>query len=422
MKIAIVGAGISGLVAAYRLQDQYELTILEAGDYLGGHTNTISVTEDGHEFGVDTGFIVFNDRTYPNFISLLNEWGVEFQKTVMSFSVKCDRTGLEYRGADFGGLFAQKRNLVNPKFLRLLYDLVRFKKVAQPLLNNESETETVGSFLKRHHFSQSFIEQYFLPMGAAIWSCPTGTFMDFPIAFIAEFYQNHGLLGVSDRPQWYVITGGSKRYVEKLSQHLHCEVQLSTPVIGISRTNDEIVLQTSSGEAQVFDHVIFGCHADQALRILGQAATSDEREILSAFPYQKNVATLHTQTDVLPKRQRAWAAWNYHRKMQDSDQATVTYCMNILQSLKTNKTYSVTLNDDGQIRDENKIAEIDYAHPIFDLRRKAMQKRHQEIVNQNRTSFCGAYWGNGFHEDGVNSGLAVARSLSVSAPVEGANA
>ena len=411
MKIAIIGAGISGLVAAYKLQSSHKVTIFEANAYLGGHTNTITVNENDRQFGVDTGFIVFNDRTYPNFISLLDEWGVESQKTVMSFSVKCDRTGLEYRGADFGGLFAQKRNLFNPKFLRLLYDLVRFKKVAQPLLQNETETETVGSFLHRNRFSQSFIDQYFLPMGSSIWSCPTGTFMEFPIEFIAEFYHNHGLLGVSDRPQWYVIKGGSQQYVQRLKQLLYCNIHLNTPVTDISRTGDEVILQFKDGSTQSYDHVIFACHADQALRILGNSTSRVEREILSAFPYQKNVATLHTQTDVLPKRKRAWAAWNYHRSLQDSEHATLTYCMNLLQSLDTSKTYCVTLNDSGSIRDENKIAEIDYAHPIFDLRRKAMQDRHGDVIDQNRTSYCGAYWGNGFHEDGVNSGLAVANAL-----------
>ena len=412
MKIAIIGAGISGLVAAYRLQGEHEVSLFEGNDYLGGHTNTITVTENDRQFGVDTGFIVFNDRTYPNFISLLGEWGVEYQKTIMSFSVKCDRTGLEYRGANLGGLFAQKRNLFNPKFLRLLYDLVRFKKVAEPLLLNKQESETVGDFLKRNKFSQSFIEQYFLPMGSAIWSCPRSTFMDFPIAFIAEFYENHGLLGVADRPQWYVIKGGSTEYVKRLKQLLTCEIQMNSPVSKIERGGEHVSVQLANGAARNFDHVVVACHADQALRMLGSGATAAETEILSAFPYQKNIATLHTQEDVLPKRKRAWAAWNYHRELEDSNSATVTYCMNLLQSLQTEKTYCVTLNDDGKLRQENIIAEIEYAHPIFDLRRREMQLRRDELLGNHRTSFCGAYWGNGFHEDGVNSGLAVADAIN----------
>ena len=410
MKIAVIGAGISGLVVAYKLQAKHEVTVFEANDYIGGHTNTIDVVQEDQHLAIDTGFIVFNDRTYPNFQKLLSEWNVDYQKTEMSFSVKCDRTGLEYRGADFNGLFAQRSNLFNPSYLRLLYDLVRFKKVASPLLHQNEDPETVESFLNRHKFSIQFIEQYFIPMGSAIWSCPRGVFLNFPIQFIAEFYHHHGLLGVSDRPQWFVIKGGSREYVRKLTSLLHCNVNLNSPVASVSR-NDHSVLLSLPLYDKSFDHVVFACHADQSLRILGQQATESEREILAAFPYQKNVATLHTQTSVLPKTKRAWAAWNYHRPIEESKNATVTYNMNILQSLRTNKTYNVTLNDDGQINDENIIKQIQYAHPIFNLRRKEMQLRHNELINSARTSFCGAYWGNGFHEDGVNSGLSVTEQL-----------
>ncbi len=412
LRIAVIGAGISGLVVAFRLQSNHDITLFECNDYLGGHTNTVDVEEGERQLAIDTGFIVFNDRTYPNFIELLNEWQVDYQKTVMSFSVRCDRTGLEYRGADFNGLFAQRRNLFNPKFLRLLYDLIRFKKIAEPLLLDQGDDrESVESFLYRHRFSESFIEQYFIPMGSAIWSCPRGKFLNFPIQFIAEFYQNHGLLGVSQRPQWYVIRGGSREYVRKLSRLLDCDTRLNTRVDLVAR-NENSAKVYFGDNCQEFDQVVFACHADQALRILGDGATNSEREILSAFPFEKNVATLHTQTDVLPKSRRAWAAWNYHRGIHESDHATVTYDMNILQSLKTNKEYCVTLNDDGKIKDENIIRQISYAHPIFDLRRKSMQRRHLELIATNQTSFCGAYWGNGFHEDGVKSGLAVVEKLA----------
>ena len=411
MKIAIIGGGISGLVAAYKLQQEHDVTIFEANDYLGGHTNTIDVLENGRELSIDTGFIVFNDRTYPNFRSLLAEWNVDYQKTVMSFSVKCDRTGLEYRGADFNGLFAQRTNLFNPKFLRLLFDLVRFKKAASPLLDQIQNVETVESFLNRHSFSSQFIEQYFIPMGSAIWSCPRGVFLQFPIQFIAEFYHHHGLLGVSDRPQWFVIKGGSREYVRKLKRLLTCPYHLNASIQSVSRVGTSMRLSTGTDEVS-FDHVVFACHADQALSILGGAATDVERDLLSAFPYQKNVATLHTQEDVLPKSKRAWAAWNYHRGVEDSEHATVTYNMNILQSLESEKVYNVTLNDEGRIHDENVIKRIQYAHPIFNSRRKEMQLRHAELVDQDNASFCGAYWGNGFHEDGVNSGLVVANALT----------
>ena len=410
MKIAIIGGGISGLVAAYKLQHLHEVTIFEANDYLGGHTNTIDVSNGDTKLAIDTGFIVFNDRTYPNFRQLLSEWNVGYQKTVMSFSVKCDRTGLEYRGADFNGLFAQRSNLLNPKFLRLLYDLVRFKKVASPLLDQIENVETVESFLERHRFSSQFIEQYFIPMGSAIWSCPRGVFLQFPIQFIAEFYHHHGLLGVSDRPQWFVVSGGSREYVRKLRKLLTCQTQLNTAVQSVTRDSGSMRV-TTGGQSQSFDHVIFACHADQSLAILGAAATAVERDVLAAFPYQKNIATLHTQTDVLPKNKRAWAAWNYHRGVEDSEHATVTYNMNILQSLETDKTYNVTLNDDGRIREEHVIQQLQYAHPIFNSKRKEMQLRHGELIDHNGASFCGAYWGNGFHEDGVNSGLAVADTI-----------
>lgn len=421
LKIAVIGAGISGLVAAYKLQVNHDVTIFESNNYLGGHTNTVDVLEDDRQLAIDTGFIVFNDRTYPNFRKLLAEWDVEYQKTIMSFSVKCDQTGLEYRGADFNGLFAQRTNLLNPSFLRLLYDLIRFKKVAGPLLETPGDPETVESFLHRHKFSNQFIEQYFIPMGSAIWSCPRGIFLNFPIQFIAEFYHHHGLLGVSDRPQWFVITGGSREYVRKLNRLLHCRIHIETPVTAVTRQETTVRLTTAAG-TQDFDHVIFACHADQSLKILGNQASTAEREILSAFPYQKNTATLHTQTSVLPKSRRAWAAWNYHREREESKNATVTYNMNILQSLRTDKTYNVTLNDDGKIQDEHIIKQIQYAHPIFDLRRKEMQLRQGELIDANRTSFCGAYWGNGFHEDGVKSGLAVVEKLTKPNPAVVANA
>ncbi|MCH2178804.1 MAG: FAD-dependent oxidoreductase [Mariniblastus sp.] len=411
MKVAIIGAGISGLVTARQLTADHQVTVFEANHYVGGHTNTITVEEEGREFGVDTGFIVFNDRTYPRLIALLDQLGVASQKTEMSFSVKCEATGLEYRGADLNGLFAQRRNLLRPQFLRLLYDLLRLKKAAEPLLASDDETETVGEFLKRKRFSQQFIDQYFLPMGAAIWSCPFDRFNEFPMRFIAEFYQNHGLLGVTDRPQWRVICGGSREYVPKLIAGFEDRIHLNSPVTGFNRTVGGVQL-TVKGEAQSFDHVVFACHSDQALTILGDAATALEREVLSAFPYEKNTAILHRQPDVMPENKRAWAAWNYFRPNNDSGKATVTYNMNILQSLDTKETYCVTLNDEDRIRSENVIRQFVYHHPTFDLRRRAMQQRQPELINHHHASYCGAYWGNGFHEDGVRSGQAVSQALS----------
>lgn len=411
MRVAIIGGGVSGLVTGYRLYKQHDVTLFEANDYVGGHTNTIDIENDEGQFAIDTGFIVFNDRTYPNFIALMDELKVASQPTRMSFSVSCEKTGLEYRGADFNGLFAQRRNLFNPKFLKLLWDLVRFNKAGEQLLENEQENETVGEFFERNNFSPQFIEQYFMPMGAAIWSASFETFRQFPIRFIAEFYHNHGLLGVTNRPQWRVITGGSRQYIAPLTQDWSNRIHTNQPVRDIHRTEDEVVVITKDGQSHSFDHIVFACHSDQALRILGNQATAVESEILSSFPYHPNTALLHTQESVLPKNRRAWACWNYFKPERASSLANVTYNMNILQSLNSKQTFCVTLNDDGRIRDENILGSYTYMHPTFEIRRKQMQARHHELINRNSTSFCGAYWGNGFHEDGVKSAIAVANQL-----------
>lgn len=411
MRVAIIGGGVSGLVTGYRLHKQHDVTLFEANHYVGGHTNTIDIENDEGQFAIDTGFIVFNDRTYPNFIALMDELKVASQPTRMSFSVSCEKTGLEYRGADFNGLFAQRRNLFNPKFLKLLWDLVRFNKAGEELLENEQENETVGEFFERNNFSPQFIEQYFMPMGAAIWSASFETFRQFPIRFIAEFYHNHGLLGVTNRPQWRVITGGSRQYIAPLTEDWSDRIQTNQPVRDIHRTEDEVVVITQDGQSHSFDHIVFACHSDQALRILGNQATAVESEILSSFPYHPNTALLHTQESVLPKNRRAWACWNYFKPERASSVANVTYNMNILQSLNSKQTFCVTLNDDGRIRDENILGSYTYMHPTFEIRRKQMQARHHELINRNSTSFCGAYWGNGFHEDGVTSAIAVANQL-----------
>jgi predicted NAD/FAD-binding protein len=411
MRVAIIGGGVSGLVTGYRLHKQHDVTLFEANDYVGGHTNTIDIENDEGQFAIDTGFIVFNDRTYPNFIALMDELKVASQPTRMSFSVSCEKTGLEYRGADFNGLFAQRRNLFNPKFLKLLWDLVRFNKAGEELLENEQENETVGEFFERNNFSPQFIEQYFMPMGAAIWSASFETFRQFPIRFIAEFYHNHGLLGVTNRPQWRVITGGSRQYIAPLTEDWSDRIQTNQPVRDIHRTEDEVVVITQDGQSHSFDHIVFACHSDQALRILGNQSTAVESEILSSFPYHPNTALLHTQESVLPKNRRAWACWNYFKPERASSVANVTYNMNILQSLNSKQTFCVTLNDDGRIRDENILGSYTYTHPTFEIRRKQMQARHHELINRNSTSFCGAYWGNGFHEDGVTSAIAVANQL-----------
>jgi predicted NAD/FAD-binding protein len=410
MRIAIVGSGISGLVAAYLLHEDHEITVFEANDYIGGHTHTVDVDWQGEQLVIDTGFIVCNDRTYPNFLKLLDHLGVARQKTAMSFSVRCDRTGLEYNGTSLNALFAQRRNLFRPSFYRMLRDITRFNRESLELLDSADDAITVGEYLDRHRYSAEFVGQYLVPMGAAIWSCPPGTFRLFPMRFIVEFYHNHGLLSLRNRPQWYVIQGGSRCYVEMLTATFQDKIRLNCPVSAVTRYPDHVELTGEDGAPEVFDQVIFACHSDQALDILTDASRN-ERELLSEFPYQKNSAVLHTDPTVLPKSRKAWASWNYHLPKSETAAATVTYNMNLLQSLSSRHVYNVTLNETEAIDPKSIIQSMTYHHPIYTTKRATAQARHGELIQQNRTSFCGAYWGNGFHEDGVNSALAVCRSF-----------
>ncbi len=416
MRIAIIGAGISGLTAAYRLSPAHDITLFEANDYLGGHTNTVDVEWHDERQAIDTGFIVFNDWTYPRFIELLDELGVQSQPTSMGFSVRCDAIDLEYNGSSFNGLFAQRRNLLRPSFYRMLRDVVRFNREAPELVLGKSTSNetTVGEFLARHRYSREFAEHYLIPMGAAIWSCPLGTFENFPIQFIIEFYRNHGLLSIRNRPTWRVIQGGSRNYVVKMVERFRERIQLSTPIESVRRSASEVVVVPRNRKPETFDHVVFACHSDQALRMLVDP-TATEREVLSEFPYGRNVAVLHTDPSVLPKRRRAWASWNYRLTDQPSNHneqaATVTYQMNMLQNLQSRHVYNVTLNSDDRIDPAKVIQRFEYHHPIFTVRRATAQARHHELINVNRSSFCGAYWGNGFHEDGVVSALRVCDAL-----------
>ncbi len=424
MKIAILGAGISGLTAAYYLSPQHDVTVFEAGARVGGHTNTIDVELDGERQAVDTGFIVFNDRTYPNFCRLMDELQVASQPTTMSFSVRCDRTGLEYRGADLNGFFAQRRNLFRPSFYRFLADLVRFNRRGIEVLeaqeqNRLDEEMSVAEFFRREKFSPQFIEQYFLPMGSAVWSCPRGTFEQFPIRFILEFYRHHGLLSLRDRPQWRVICGGSQQYVGPLTRRFANRIQTNATVQSVQRDKGGVEIRTNDSAAR-FDHVVFACHSDQALKILGSGATAVERELLGAFPYEENVAVLHTDHKVLPKTKRAWACWNYHLPADAQEKATVTYNMNLLQGLRSKNTFCVTLNGEREIDPTKILRRLVYHHPIFTTQRSIAQRRHAELLGANRSSFCGAYWGNGFHEDGVASALRVVEATDrVAAPYDG---
>jgi predicted NAD/FAD-binding protein len=402
-RVAVVGTGIAGLVAASRLADDHDLVVFEADGRIGGHTHTVPVQADDEEHAVDTGFIVYNERNYPNFTKLLGQLDVRTQPTSMSFSVRCDRSGLEYNGTSINTLFAQRRNLLRPRFHRMIRDILRFHRDAPSLLEDDGGI-TVGEYVDRHRYHEAFTREYLLPMGAALWSCPMGTFESFPIRFVVDFFRNHGMLQVADRPEWRVITGGSHRYVERLVAPFRDRIRLCTPVRGIRRFAAGVDVSTDAGTER-FDHVILACHSDQALAMLADP-TLTEREILGAIPYQPNDVALHTDTAVLPRTRRAWASWNYRMPRGEVSAATVTYNMNMLQGLRASRTFCVSLNQ-SDVVDERVHGRFVYAHPVFTLERERVIARHDELIATNRTSYCGAYWGYGFHEDGVRSALAV---------------
>lgn len=407
MKIAIVGSGISGMTCGWLLHQRHDVHIFEAGDYVGGHTHTVDCSVDGRDYSVDTGFIVCNDRTYPHFLKLMDHLQVARSPTTMGFSVRCDQTGIEYCGSGLNGLFCQRRNIFRPRFLKMVADILKFNREGHRDAQSVNHDLTVGQYLVQHGYSDAFADHYLLPMGAAIWSCPTGTFRDFPIRFILEFYQHHGLLNLVDRPTWYVIDGGSREYVKALTGPFANRIRTSCPVTEVRRESDHVAV-TSAGGTEQFDEVIFACHSDQARKLLVQA-TPLEQTVLAAFPYGANEAVLHTDPSVLPRRRKAWSSWNYRIAAVPGERPTVTYNMNILQHLKSNHTFCVTLNDTDSIRPESILGRFRYDHPVFTVQRHAMQQRHADLIRNDRVSFCGAYWGNGFHEDGVVSALAVCR-------------
>ena len=403
MRVAIIGSGIAGNVAAYKLRQDHDITVFEANSYVGGHTNTVDVEEDGQKIAVDTGFIVFNDRTYPNFIRLLDEIGQESQPSEMTFSVRAADNAVEYCGSSLNGLFAQRRNIVRPSFYGMIADILRFNKSMLAVAENLDDSTSVGEFLRSNGYSKSFVDHYIVPMAAAIWSAEPVAVLRMPLGFLVRFFANHGLLQLQDRPQWRVICGGSREYVSKLTQGHRDQIRLNSPAQSVSRTAAGVEIQSAEGGREIFDHVFFACHSDQALQLLADPSTA-ERDILSAIRYQKNEAILHTDASLMPRSQRAWAAWNYHLPRDATRSVAVTYNMNILQKLRTREQYCVTLNNADEIDPAKILQRIEYEHPIFSRAMVAAQARHSEI-NRDRTFFCGAYWRNGFHEDGVVSAL-----------------
>jgi len=410
MRIAIIGSGISGLTAARKLCPEHEVTVFEANAYVGGHTNTLDVELDGRCWAVDTGFIVFNDWTYPNFIALMNEIGVESQPSDMGFSMRCDRTGLEYCGSSLNQLFAQRRNLGNPGFWRMIRDILRFNREAPSLLDGGEDTLGLGAYLERERYCSRFIQHYIIPMGAAIWSTDPQTMLKFPARYFVEFFSNHGLLSVSERPQWRVIKGGSRSYIAPLTAPFADRIHLNAAVARVRRDEFGVELVLHDGHRARFDAVVFACHSDQALAML-EAPTVAEREVLGAIPYQPNLAVLHTDERVLPRRRRAWAAWNYHVPETLSDAVSVTYNMNILQTLDSQRQFLVTLNPTMEIDPGQVIREISYQHPVYMPQGIAAQRRRAELMGRERSFYCGAWWSYGFHEDGVKSGLVAAAAV-----------
>jgi predicted NAD/FAD-binding protein len=410
MKIAIVGAGISGLVVAHLLHGRHEITVFEAADYAGGHTNTVRVDSADQTLDVDTGFIVFNDRNYPRFNRLLDQLGVRSQSSTMSFSVS-DATGdFEYSSASPNGLFAKRAHLVTPWFHRMVADLARFNRAARDLLGQPSNDISLGAWLEQQRFSGAFVERLIGPQVSAVWSADPEQRWSFPARFLAEFFDNHGVLSFRGRPRWRTVSGGSARYVEALTRPFAHRLRLATPVRAIVRRPDHVLVTARGSDAERFDEVVIATHSDQALRMLADA-TDAEHEILGAIPYQGNDAVLHTDANMLPRRRRAWASWNYHLLERPGDRTTVTYYMNRLQSLPTDVQLCVTLNRTAAIDPDRVLRTISYDHPVFTRDAVRAQRRAEEISGRNRTSYCGAYWGWGFHEDGVASAARAAERL-----------
>jgi len=416
MRLAVVGTGIAGLVAARGLHRTHEVDVYEAAAWIGGHTHTVDVPRgDGTSVAVDTGFIVFNRATYPRFCALLAELGLDAQSSDMSFSVHCEASGIEYEASGWNGLLARRTNALRPAFWRMLRDLARFYREAPATLEGPDDGTTLGEFLERGRYSRAFVEQHLVPMASAVWSARPDILRDFPLRFLVRFFANHGFLQLDGRPQWLVVPGGSRRYVERLVEPFRARIRLETPVVRLARLPGGVLLRTLQGEQQVYERVIVATHSDQALRMLSDA-TPREREVLGAFAYQPNDVVLHTDARLMPAKPRAWASWNVHRARVPSALPTVTYWMNRLQSLAEPRDYLVTLNRTAEIDPARVLARFAYHHPIYSRAAFAAQARHAEIDGVRGVHFCGAYWGYGFHEDGVKSAEAVLARIPSEVP------
>jgi len=412
VRVAVVGGGIAGIAAAAELADHggdVSVTLFEAAPVLGGHAHTVTAEVDGTTVHLDTGFMVFNNRTYPTFTGLLARWGVASQPSNMSFGFACADSGLQYAGTSLSGIFAQRRRVADPRFWRMLVDVVRFGQAGRRLLARPGDTTTIGELLAARRWSDAFVHEYLIPLGSAIWSCDPGEFADFPARGLCQFLDNHGLLTLLDRPLWYTIVGGSSRYVEAAARRLGDAVRVGTPVTAVRRDDAGVLLRTAAGEER-FDEVVLALHADDALAVLEDASPA-ETDILAAFPYTPNDVVLHTDRALLPPEQRAWASWNYHRPLRPSGQVQVTYHLNRLQAIDSPHQFCVTLNRTEDIEPGLVLWRSTSRHPRYSAASFAAQDRWAEISGVRHTHYCGAYWGWGFHEDGAASGARAARAV-----------
>ncbi len=408
MRIAIIGTGISGLTSAYLLSEDHEVVVYEANSYIGGHTNTVDVSLNGQQYAVDTGFIVFNEKTYPHFVKLMKRLGVGWQNSVMSFSVQCEKTGLEFSPSTLNSLFIQRRNLLRPSFYRMLWDAMRFKRDSEALLESDDYGLTLAEFLIGKGYSQAFVQHFIIPMGEAIWSADPVKFNEFPARYFTQFFKNHGFLNVKDQPQWLTIKGRSRQYIKPITQPYVDQIRLNCPVASVRRYPDHVEIQSQNEVAEKFDQVVIAAHSDQALSLLDDP-TDAEKNILGVIPYQENQAVLHCDESLLPSKKAAWASWNYHIPQEDLGRVAVTYDMNILQRIGAPRELCVSLNLAKAIDPVKTYREMIYHHPVYNPASLAARHSHREINGVNRTYYAGAYWGYGFHEDGVASALEVCK-------------
>ena len=398
MKVAVIGSGISGNTLAYLLNKNHDVTLYEKDKRIGGHSHTHEIVINNKKVNVDTGFIVFNKKTYPLFTSLLDNLGVKYENSNMSFSVFSKENNFEYNGTTLNSLFSQRKNLLNPKFIKMIFEILRFNKEAIKL---KSKTILLKQYLKNNNYSAYFCKNYILPMGAAIWSSDIKTVLNFPAYFFINFFKNHGMLSVTNRPQWLTISGGSEKYVKKLTSSFKSKIRLNSKIKNVIRYKNYVVIE-DNGRKEKYDYVFFACHSDDALEIL-QKPTSDEVEILKTLPYQKNDIILHTDSSIMPQKKLSWAAWNFNIDSPEDSPITLTYNMNILQNIKTNEAVLVTLNTKQPISKDKVIKKLQYTHPKFSKESISAQLKNKIISGKNRTFYSGAYWGKGFHEDGVKS-------------------